>query len=992
MKRFLFILAIFAFVFNNAYAQWTQIKGTDSVGLSIGYEVTSVAVDTIGNVYVSGLSSNTIDNVSIFKFNGHTWSSMPSQYPFVNGGSSIYSQPTMLLTDAAGYLYGATTYDTILSSSSFLSQTTLSKWTGTSWNVIPGLPSFSIITAMTSDRSGNIYVCGSAYVNSLTTTNFVAAWNGAAWHFLDTANTLINSRSLYSITTDSLGNVYTAGNLWDSINGGYVAKWNGSTWSKIGTGSTLINRYATLQSLAISPAGDIYASGAFVDSASHPYLMKWNGAAWSKFMLDSASYPAKYPITFDRAGNLYVGGTGVGHVWNGQRWSIADSIANIFNLAGSILGMTKDRNGKIYLGGSFLNIFNNNFIATWDGAHYADLSPGNSFFYNNSYAPSGIPVASDSLANVYSIAMQRYVVKWDGTKWNELGTGDKRLNATGVTQVVCDGSGQVYAMAAYPDSMYGTQTQHAAIAKWDGANWIWLLNGYPLASHDYMAMDPSGNVYVTGLPVVNNNGFDVAKWNGTAWALLGAAHANWHINALGFDTSGNVYAGGTFTDTSSVQIGNFGHYYVAKWNGSTWTHLGHLDSITASSGINSMVVDLSGNVYVTGGKDSGYSGPNLYQWVSVWNGNTWSNFGSTFYGNFLTLGSDRDNNIYALGSLDPLSLTNGIYYDYIWNGNSWKLLNNSAVNISGNGFYQPLSDRYGNWYAVNSNYGYGQGMFRYTFLSAGCAASMGQEICLVTIDTTTEKPVVIWEKANKYATDSFYIYRAAMPGTSYTQIAILNRDSLSEWTDTSAYPLLTSYRYKIGVRDTCGRMETLSPYHQTIYLTYLGAGQFSWTPYVIEDTASPVSSYALWRDSLGTGNWQLLSTIGANLTTASDPGYTSYPHARYMVVVTLANPCNPTRGLSSIRSNVLSGISTGITALNSDNIKVVPNPSHDNFTILTNMTGEETITITDMLGRIVYQATSDGPQTIKASEWISGIYSCRVQIGGISYQVRLVRN
>jgi hypothetical protein len=251
----------------------------------------------------------------------------------------------------------------------------------------------------------------------------------------------------------------------------------------------------------------------------------------------------------------------------------------------------------------------------------------------------------------------------------------------------------------------------------------------------------------------------------------------------------------------------------------------------------------------------------------------------------------------------------------------------------------------------------------------------------------------MWDKANKYATDSFYIYRTTTPGTNFTQIAVLSRDSLSEWTDTSAYPLLMSYRYEISVRDTCGNMESASPYHQTIYLTYLGLGQFSWTPYVIENTPSPVTSYGLYRDALGNGNWQLLTSVTSAQTTANDPNYASYPNARYMVIVTLANPCTPTRGFASISSNILSGLSTGFTVLSSDNIKVVPNPSHDNFTIQTDLAGAEMITISDMLGRIVYQGTSDsGPLTIDASEWAKGIYSCRVQIGGQSYQARLVRD
>jgi hypothetical protein len=310
--------------------------------------------------------------------------------------------------------------------------------------------------------------------------------------------------------------------------------------------------------------------------------------------------------------------------------------------------------------------------------------------------------------------------------------------------------------------------------------------------------------------------------------------------------------------------------------------------------------------------------------------------------------------------------------------------------------YKP--DAYGNWYAdyySNNNY-LNSYLLKYSYNSfwAGCTAPvLDQQLCMVTVDTVSQKAVVIWDKVDKYATDSFYIYRTTTPGTLYTQVGAVSADSLSEWIDTSSDPSLMSYRYKISLRDTCGRMDVLSSYHQTIYLSYLGSGQYSWTPYVIEDTATPVASYGFYRDSLGNGNWQLLQSLPSTQISASDPNYAQYPNARYLVLVNLSNPCTPTRGIASITSNILSGIGDGIANIQRRGILIAPNPAQDNFTIYSDITGGRSISVTDMLGRIAYQSTFTGQsQVIASSGWAPGIYTCEVLLqNGQVYRAQLVK-
>ena len=255
-----------------------------------------------------------------------------------------------------------------------------------------------------------------------------------------------------------------------------------------------------------------------------------------------------------------------------------------------------------------------------------------------------------------------------------------------------------------------------------------------------------------------------------------------------------------------------------------------------------------------------------------------------------------------------------------------------------------------------------------------------QQLCIVNTDTILQSPVVIWEKVNKSATDSFYIYRANTPDSAYTLVAMINRDTLSQWEDTSAHANQQSYRYKIAVKDTCGFINDLSNYHQTMFLTSAGHGQFSWTPYAIENSSPPQGSYYFYRDTAGNGNWQVLQVLSDTQTHAVDTAYASYPNARYMLVIELSNPCNPTRAYTTITSNILSGTNntTGLFAQEVSRVKVFPNPTRNQVTIYA--PGIEEVSITNVLGQLVYQSTvTKDLITLPTSEWAKGVYFYQVK-------------
>ena len=263
-----------------------------------------------------------------------------------------------------------------------------------------------------------------------------------------------------------------------------------------------------------------------------------------------------------------------------------------------------------------------------------------------------------------------------------------------------------------------------------------------------------------------------------------------------------------------------------------------------------------------------------------------------------------------------------------------------------------------------------------------------QELCIVTCDTITNQNIVVWEKSDKYATDSFYLYRASNPYTVYTLIAALNRDSLSEYEDISSSDT-ACYRYKILLRDTCGNYSQYSEYHQTIHLTYTGNGIFQWTSYEIENSPSPVSAYEFYRDPIANGNWELLASIPTSQTSATDADYALYPSARYKVVVRLSTSCNSSRSINELISNILVPATLAIGTLTVEEIKLLKNPVQSEVVVV-NIPSPVSLQLFDGTGRMLQSRLHiiGNTATLKTDDYSAGLYYLKILKGKGSKTLR----
>jgi DNA-binding beta-propeller fold protein YncE len=310
-----------------------------------------------------------------------------------------------------------------------------------------------------------------------------------------------------------------------------------------------------------------------------------------------------------------------------------------------------------------------------------------------------------------STGHQLWVARYDGP-------GNSDDDAMGIA---VDSSGNVYVTGM----SYGNTTDYDyATIKYDSSgNQLWVAR-YDGPEHGrdfgmWIAVDPSGNVYVTGESSNGINGdYTTIKYDGNGnqlWVARydGPGHSTDRAVGIAVDTSGNVYAtgssvgSGTNSDYATIKYASNGsQLWVARYDG-------------PGSGIDSarrVAVDPSGDVYIAGcsaGSGTGYDFATIKYdsngnrlWVARYNGPANGDDGF----NCVSMAFDPSGNIYVLGG----SAGSGPGLDYATvkydsNGNQLWI---ARYNGPGNGDDEPdrvAVDPLGNAYVAGESTGSGTG-------------------------------------------------------------------------------------------------------------------------------------------------------------------------------------------------------------------------------------------------------------------------------------------
>ncbi|MBC7695005.1 MAG: T9SS type A sorting domain-containing protein [Burkholderiales bacterium] len=274
-------------------------------------------------------------------------------------------------------------------------------------------------------------------------------------------------------------------------------------------------------------------------------------------------------------------------------------------------------------------------------------------------------------------------------------------------------------------------------------------------------------------------------------------------------------------------------------------------------------------------------------------------------------------------------------------------------------------------------------------------------ICMVTIDSVFANNIVFWDKMVTNKIDSFIIYREVSTNI-YKRIGAQHYSALSRFIDTTrsvgpanGNPNVTSYRYKLQLRDSCGNYSALSPYHNCFYFTTVSSGNFIWNSYSIEgQAATPVSTCNLLRDNFGTNTWTVAGSCAGTQTNINDPAAASYPNAVWRIDG-LGFNCNPTykaiQTFNKSKSNVKNNFNVGglptsikVNELNSV-VSLSPNPAITELLISfkEEIKANTKIVITDVLGKVIssFELNEGTASSISVNEFPNGIYFVKIQQG-----------
>ena len=239
-------------------------------------------------------------------------------------------------------------------------------------------------------------------------------------------------------------------------------------------------------------------------------------------------------------------------------------------------------------------------------------------------------------------------------------------------------------------------------------------------------------------------------------------------------------------------------------------------------------------------------------------------------------------------------------------------------------------------------------------------------ICVVTVDTTNGKNLLVWEKQQTQGVAYYNIYKETTQAGVYNLIGNVPYNDMSVFTDLVSNPLQRSWRYKISVVDSSGYESELSDEHKTMHLTVnpgFGVINLIWDYYEGFD----FYSYIIYKGT-SADNLQPLDTMPSNLFTYTDftPGGANY----YYIAVVMPDTCEPTiaktqsgpysQSLSNIDECLMVGIEPNLSGQELPyNVLIYPNPSKGIFTleIYDSEIANYDLRIYDVLGREIIKST-----------------------------------
>ncbi len=396
-------------------------------------------------------------------------------------------------------------------------------------------------------------------------------------------------------------------------------------------------------------------------------------------------YDMIYDLTVDNSGNVYVTGSsqksGAGQDYQTIKYNSEGivqwtaSYNDILNLHDQAYSIAVDNSGNVYVtGGSFGNGTERDYLTIKYN------SEGDTLWTRRYNGPGfdldeAIAIVLDDSNNVYITGysenadnLDYFTIKYDSTGnqiWGARYIGDGNISENRPHDLVIDGNGYIYVTGESSSSLGSPNLDSYATIKYDqSGDTVWTaryhgpgVNGLSQASA--LALDDSGNVYVTGRSDPSSAfglNFDIVtvKYNSDGDELWvdrynGPGNSSDAGNDVALDPHGNIIVTGFSVGTSSADL--FTIKYTPQGD-TIWT--ARYSEPTGQNLANKLAIDEAGNIYVTGfsrGISSfrdfvtiKYNSSGMVQWIETYNGPGNGDDES------LLICLDQSDNIYIAGS------------------------------------------------------------------------------------------------------------------------------------------------------------------------------------------------------------------------------------------------------------------------------------------------------------------------------------------------------
>jgi uncharacterized delta-60 repeat protein len=567
-----------------------------------------VAADALGNVFVSGRSSNGLnDDYATIKYNV----SGVQQWAMLYDGAGTDRASAISIDNASNvYVTGRSSNGTDDDFTTIKYNTTgLQQWL----MAYDGGLGNDRATALTTDASGNVYVTGKTS-NGLTddyltikyditgTQQWLGVWIGAGG----------GNDAPSAIAVDGSGNVYVTGQSdvdpAVTINNNYsTVKYNSSgtqMWNQLYNGTANLSDGAN--AIAIDASGNVIVAG-----NSHGLATQRDGVA-IKYDPNGTSL---WTYRFDGQGDNSDKANAI----------IVDGIGNTYVTGSAVrTGASKD-----YCTIKYNSLGDTTWVKTFNGA-------GN----NNDEASA---IAVDASGNVYVTGYAKGLTSSKDIttiKYNSIGDTlwIKSYNGTGNgddygVALKVDASGNVF-VTGYSDGDATVAINYDYVTiKYNSTGtqlWATRYNGTGNATDQPVGIciDGSGNSYVTGkssngadddFRTIKYNSSGVQQWN----MVYDGSNGNDRAAAITIDASANIYVTGR---TSNGTDDDFATIKYSSTGAQLWISL--YDGIIGNDRALAIAV-AAGNVYVTGQSSVGltddfatvkYNATGIQQWVKTYNG------------------------------------------------------------------------------------------------------------------------------------------------------------------------------------------------------------------------------------------------------------------------------------------------------------------------------------------------------------------------------------